>query len=1277
MTFNKINKFIATTFAVNIFFWGLTSFVFAQTKTISKTINQNTIALNDSIFQFNALPIEQNTLNIEKYTTSVKINNPDFVYSPVSPYDSIILSKLNIPKKISVNVNTAINRKKQIIYYSFVPFRFNIEKNIYEKVVSYSFIFKFTYDTHKSKGSLHTYAANSLLSSGDWYKIRIDTTGIFKLTYDQLKQIGLSSPEKVRAYSYGGKQLPMDNSESNYDDMVEIPLKFFKGDDNVFNSGDYIIFYGQHPVTWRYDAGKDMFLQQIHDYAKSSYVFLTDGQSGESKIINIIDNTSINPNYTTSTYDSYKYHEINKYNLIKSGRIWYGEKFKSGNKISLQFAFPQIVSSSNMRIFVYVAGRKQFRYQTCYFNFSYNNNNIGKINIADNYSKYVHANAYSKYFDISNPSSSLNLNIEFSGVSTDMEGYLNYVCINARENIKLLSSQLMFRDKKTAQQGRAAKFIIDNSGKNIFVWNITDATNPYEIKITSQNNVSYFTDSTNTINQYIVFDGINYFTPVISGTGLGHIENQNLHGIRHCDMIIVTNPKFQAQTEELAKFHKNNDTLSVFITQPEKIYNEFSSGMPDVSAIRNFMRMLYDKANSNAQIPKYLLLFGDGSYDNRETNKNSNYILTYQSTASLSETASYVADDFFVLLDIGEGELSGSKDLYGYLDMGVGRFPVRTVEEAQLMIAKIKQYSSPESYGAWKNRICFIGDDEDSMKHQKDADDLCSYIIVPQHPELNINKIYLDSYKQFSTPSGQRYPDVTTAINEQVKQGALFIDYVGHGNPRILAHEQILSVPDVLSWTNWDKLSIFMTASCEVGRFDDYDRTSLGETFIMNPKGAGVAAVTTTRVVYSGANSALSTQFFKVAFNKNLRLGDIMKIAKNKMSPSGINHRNFTLLGDPALKMAIPENKIKVGNINNNFIKISESNNNKNLIYTQGDTVGALSKVKIEGYIDDKYDNALNKDGILFITIYDKTDTILMIANDNSAQKMKYTIQRNILYKGKASITKGYFSFEFIIPKDINYKYGKGKISLYAAFDSTEATGYSTDIIIGGSSENADIEYDGPKIKLYMNDTLFVNGGITDENPVLLAKISDESGINTTGIGFGHNITATLDGNQDKVFILNDYYENYIDVYNKGELNFQLKDLSEGYHYITLKAWDIYNNSSEAVIEFYVFNGESPVMDKMYNTPNPFSDKTWFTFEHNQPAGISKVTIKIYDVMGNKVSELNNKNTTDGYSIEPISWDGTNYGGAKLPNGVYIYKTEITSVDGQKTYKSSKLMIFR
>jgi hypothetical protein len=927
-----------------------------------------------------------------------------------------------------------------------------------------------------------------------------------------------------------------------------------------------------------------------------------------------------------------------------------------------------------MRILISVAGRKQFRYQSCYFDIKANNNDLGKISISDSYIKYVYAHAYSKYFDISNPSASLNLNIEFTGASSDMEGYLNYVCINTREKIKLSGSQLMFRDKETAQIGRATKFIIDNSGKNVYVWNVTDVVNPYEIKVTAQNSESYFIDSTNTISQYIVFDGINYFTPAISEAEC--VENQNLHGIEYSDMIIITNPKFQIQAEELAEFHKNNDTLSVFVTQPEKIYNEFSSGMPDVSAIRNFMRMLYDKANSESQVPKYLLLFGDGSYNNYQAGKKSNYILTYQSVASLSETESYVADDYFVLLDAGEGELNSSKELYGYLDMSVGRFTVQTDKEARLMINKIKHYLSSKSYGDWKNRICFIGDDENNMSHQRDADYLCSSIIAPQHPELNINKIYLDSYKQFSTPSGQRYPDVTTAINEQVRQGALFIDYVGHGNPRILAHEKILSVSDVLSWTNWDKLSIFMTASCEVGRFDDYERTSLGETFVMNPKGAGVAAITTTRVVYAGSNSVLSTHFFKVTFNKDFRLGDMMKYAKNKMSPSGINHRNFTLLGDPALRMALPENKIVVGNINNNFIKSSESSS-KTITYVQGDTVGALSKVKIEGYVDDKNGNPLNKDGVLFISVFDKTDTILMIANDNNAQEMEYTIQKNILYKGKASITQGYFSFEFIIPKDINYKYGNGKISLYAAFDSTEATGYSTDIIIGGSSENIDVEHTGPEIELYMNDTLFVSGGITDENPVLLAKISDESGINTTGIGFGHNITATLDGNQGEVFILNDYYENYIDVYNRGELNYQLEGLLEGYHYITLKAWDIYNNSSEAVIEFYVFNSESSVINKMYNTPNPFSDETWFTFEHNQQAVLSEIEINIYDIMGNNVANLHQKKSTDGYAIEPISWDGTNYGGAKLPNGVYIYKIEITSIDGQKTYKSSKLMIFR
>ncbi len=1259
----------------------------AQNHIVSKTINWDEhMSIIDSAI--NTIIKQKGIYAADEYFTEAEAKFNNITFLPISNNEKEIIPREMLSTNISIDVIVAYERKKPIINYSFIPYRINPETNLIEKVAEYEIYFTLKSNNLKA-ASVLTYAANSLLKNGDWFKIKVKTAGVFKLTYGQLKSIGLTQPENVRLYSYGGRQLPYLNSDEGYDDLLEIPIKMVKGSDGSFNEGDYIIFFAEGPITWDYNAGLDMFIHSKHNFSNYIYLFISDAMGAGGLKIAEIDNGDINTDYTTTSFDSYKHYEEDNYNLIKSGRTWYSEKYSPGSSETFDFAFPNIISAEKAKVYISVAGRKKTESQTCYFGVSDNNTELGKIEITKSYGKYVYAYGYNRIFDIANPSTSINLKLSFVGVSSDMMGYLDFVCVNTREKLKMHGSQFTFRDKFTNKKN--TKFDIDNTGKTITIWNITDATKPYEVKLTEQNSISSFKIPADTIQQFVAFDGSSFLTPTIEGDDLGLVKNQDLHGAGFYDMVIVTHPKFQEQAEELAELHRSYDNLTVLVTQPQVIYNEFSSGTIDISAIRNFMRMLYDKANTDDEMPKYLLLFGDGSYDNWNTGpENSNLILTYQSFYSLGGTLSYVADDYYGLLSFGEGEVGSgnSSKIHGLLDIGIGRFPVKTVDEAKLMVNKVKHYISPESFGNWKTNICFIGDDgDDSNDHTTQPEAIDRDIIKVLNPEYNVNKIYLDAYKQVSTPAGQRYPDVTDAINRQVEKGALIIDYVGHGNPRILAHEQILTTTDVRNWNNWDKLSVFVTASCEVGRFDDFERTSLGEWMVLSPNGGGVAALTTTRVVYSGNNNMLNRDFFRNAFKSELRLGDIIRIAKNKQGATDINHRNFSLLGDPAIKLAVPENKIVIGIINDNFLPVKTTDNimqtglsgGKNfksaVMYEPGDTINALSKASVEGYIDDKDGNPLNKDGVLYITVYDKMDTLHTYGQDNAP--VEFILQDKILYKGKASITQGYFNFEFIVPKDINYKFGKGKLSLYAVIDSTkEAIGYSDNIIIGGNADDIESDFGGPEISLFMNDTLFVNGGITNENPIFIAQLKDLMGINTTGNGFGHNITAILDGNQDNVYILNNYYEGYIDKYNSGEVNYQLYNLEPGYHYINFKSWDIYNNSAEAMIEFYVHDGNDMVIENMYNSPNPFNNITEFSFEHNQSSETFDITIRIFDVMGNKVAELNQKNSSSGYAITPIQWDGTNSVGAKLPKGVYVYRTEITATDGRKTHKSSKLMIF-
>ncbi len=1271
---------------------GISSNSFAQNVKISNSINWKQFSIKSNTGESNQLVKFQGAYHFNK---NVKIISGHFIkinYIPLSKAEIDSLGNHQLPDTTTLNIDMGYERKKTVLFYSFLPVRTNPTTGIPEKVDNFE-IEVVEGSTKSTLKSQHIYADQSLLATGDWYKIKIDTSGIFKLTYEQLAEIGLSKPENVRLYSYGGKQLPLANSDSNYDDLVEIPVKMEKGSDGVFSPGDYILFYGEGTITWDYDSKLKMFVHKKHNFSNYTYLFLTDSFGPQGLKIKEVDTRNLISNQSTNSFDSYRCHEINRYNLIQSGRTWFGEKFYPGTSESFSFDFPDILSSDTAKIYTNIAGRKEIASQTCYFNITNDGKPVGRIDIISAYGNYVYAYEYARQFEILNPASNLNIKYDFIGSSSVMEGYIDFICVNAREKLKMDGSQFSFRDIKTAARGKITNFEIENEGKNLTVWDITNSELPFQLKLNQQNSITSFksvtdTISEDTIREFVVFDGSGYFTPIIKGDDLGQINNQNLHGLKPADMIIITHPDFKVQADELAEFHRTLDHLSVIVTEPQYIYNEFSSGTPDITAIRNFVRMFYDRATSENEIPKYLLLFGDGSYDNWTTGpENSNFIPTYESVSSVSETDSYVSDDYYGLLDDGEGEinLGFESRIYGLLDIGIGRFPVRDTVEAQLMINKIKHYYSKESFGDWKTKICFIGDDgdnKDGTLHMGQADNIAENIVRKNHNEYNINKIYLDAYKQISTPSGQRVPDVTKDINEKVDQGSLIIDYVGHGNPRILTHEEVLGIPDVRSWTNWDKLSLFITASCEVGRYDDYSRYSLGEWFILTPNGGGIAAITTTRVVTSGGNNALNESIFNNAFNRNLSLGDIIKIAKNNRPPSEINHRNFSLLGDPAVKLSIPENKIVIGNLNRNFLptgtqKIASTENESQtvLTYEPGDTINALSKALVEGFIESPDSVIIEKDGILYITVYDKIDSLYTFGQDNAP--MEFNVQNKVLYKGKASIKKGFFSFEFIMPKDINYKFGRGKISMYAVLDSMEAIGYSENIIIGGNSKSADNDISGPEINLYMNDTLFVNGGLTNENPVLLAYLTDNTGINTTGIGFGHNITAILDGNQDNIYMLNNFYQGNIDEYNSGIVTYPFTNLTPGYHSIEFKTWDIYNNNNTATIEFYVQSSNNPVIQNMYNYPNPFYDETEFRFDHNQASTVFDITIRIYDLMGNKVRDIYSSNINNGYTIAPISWDGTNNVGAKLPRGMYIYRAEISTADGRKTTKSSKLMIFK
>jgi hypothetical protein len=737
-------------------------------------------------------------------------------------------------------------------------------------------------------------------------------------------------------------------------------------------------------------------------------------------------------------------------------------------------------------------------------------------------------------------------------------------------------------------------------------------------------------------------------------------------------MIIITHPLFRKHAEKLADLHFRNSGLISLIVTPEQIYNEFSGGTQDISAIRNFARMKFISQSSTQHPLKYLLLFGDGSFENRTMPpRNPNFIPTYQSQVSNIIVSSFTSDDFYGLLENGEGEADGTEDI------GIGRLPVSDTAQAGLLVRKIEKYLDPSNTGDWKNIICITADDEDGNAHMADAEGL-SKLLNDSVPSFNVDKIYLDAFRQVTTANGQTYPEVNAAINARINSGCLIYNYVGHGSETGFAHERVMKPEDIKSWINGTRLPLFITATCEFSRFDDIDiniitremsgKTSAGEMVLLNENGGAIALMSTTRVVYSAPNYFLNRNIYDAAFDRDnegnsMRLGDIIRIAKNN-SGSGPNKRNFSLLGDPALRLAYPWHGQVVTDSINHVSVISGS-----------DSLKALSRVTISGHIEDNTGMALNNfNGVVTPVVYEKPSSVRTLANDGG-QTIKFNLLNNIIFSGKTTAKNGRFQFSFIVPRDIDYTFGNGKISYYAFNAEKDMGGYYSDIIVGGFASTDVVDTTGPVIRLFMNDTLFRSGGITDRNPRMLAIIEDAGGINTTGSGIGHDLTAWIDNNQNSSIVLNTYFENDFDNYKIGRIIYDMSDLKTGSHSIRLKAWDNFNNSSEETIHFIVETDGKFILTNLMNYPNPAVEETKITAEHNRPDKELEISISIYDGTGRLVRILKTTEYSTGYQLSPIIWDGNNSGGIRVEKGIYPYKVTVRKEDGEKAIASGRIII--
>jgi len=1112
------------------------------------------------------------------------------------------------------------------------------------------------------------YASSSVLTSGQWFRLAVLKDGIYRIDFSALKQLGLTNPSQPRIYANNFGQLSYLNNDSKPDDLKEIAVMMVTGSDGIFNEGDYLLFYGQGTGRWKFNSTLKNYTYSRHNYSDTSFYFITSG-SGQGMSIGNKQDPAGSVNYSSSESDALFVHEIETLNLIKSGREWY-QPVSSLRGVIIDPGFTDLITSEKIKTRIRVAGRASV---PTVFRF-YEGETVRKSLQVPSVSLYTTTGIYAQITDSVGTmyplSSSPAYEIKFfNNGESNASGWIDFVWLHARRSSTYRGGTMFLRDSRSAGSGMITEFTVVSPSESPQVWDITDPFNPEKIQYTKNGQDIKFRAETDTLRTFIMFGDAGIMQPVIKSV---RVPNQDLHASGPADMIIVTHPLFRKYAEKLADIHFSNSGLITQIVTPGEIYNEFSGGIPDIVAIRNFVRMKYMKQKTTGKPLKYLLLFGDGSFENKTLPpKNPNFIPTYQSQNSNIFVSSFTSDDFYGLLDDGEGEAEGTEDI------GIGRFPVADTIQASILIRKIVRYLDSSNTGDWKNIICITADDEDGNTHMSDAEGL-SGLLRDSVPVFNIDKIYLDAFRQVTSVNGQSYPDVITAINNRINSGCLVFNYIGHGNEVGLAHERVIKIEHINSWTNGAKLPLFITATCEFSRFDDVDislitgemtgKASAGEMVLLNENGGGIALMSTTRVVYSAPNYFLNKNIYNYAFDRDpsgnpMRLGDIIRLAKNN-SGSGPNKRNFTLLGDPALRLAYPwHGKVVTDSINH--IAVSDLS----------DSLKALNMVTISGHIEDVWSNELQDfNGVLVADVYDKATNIKTLANDGG-QSFKYGLRNNILFSGKTTFKNGKFRFSFIVPRDIDYSYGQGKISYYAYDSSRDMNGCFSDIIVGGFAGTIQSDTTGPAIRLFMNDTLFRSGGITDSDPRIFALIEDEGGINTTGAGIGHDLTAYLDNDRKKSYLLNNYFENDFDNYIRGSITYNLFDLSEGSHTITLKAWDNYNNSSEESITFIVESEGKFVLKNLVNYPNPIIDATKITMEHNRPDEELEVIISIYDMSGRIIKRIESFIYTSGYQLQPVPWDGNTDGGKRAGRGIYPYNVSVRTPQGEKAIASGRMII--
>jgi hypothetical protein len=1133
------------------------------------------------------------------------------------------------------------------------------------------------------------FATNSVLREGTWFRFTVAETGVHKLTrsflVDELK-INLDGvdPRNIAIYGQpGGGKLPETTNVDAPDDLSEVAITIEGENDGNFDGGDFILFHAQGPDKLTYAESADRFDYEKNIYATTNSYFLRVGGARGRRVTAL---PAAAGGAVTDSYDAVYHFEEDKFNILHdiggnshgSGQSWWGDLFKGSREREYRdlFRVPDFIAGAPARLRARMALRTEgasSRFLIEVGDQIVNSSTASSI-VFGRQEQSSAAIPTLLTADIQLPQENVTIKLEypFPGGASASEGYLDWIQLRARRRLSFSGlDQFDFRDTPSRNQAAVTYQFSGTIPADATIWRVDGL----DVRAASLSNNNFTAVAAGNLFEYTAFRST---TGLLTPRAAGPVANQNLHAVTDAEMIIVAHPNFIEQAQDLAEHRRAHSGLNVVVATTRQVYNEFSGGRDDVAAIRNLTRMIFERSANL----RYVLLFGDGSFDHRNVlSLGTNFVPVFQHDGRLTEVNSFPADDFFGIL----GPASNGQPLEPDLNVAVGRLPVKTADEATEVVRKLIRYDTdPSTLGDWRTRMVFVGDDEDGNLHSRDVDRVANAVAALK-PDLNFDKLYFDLFPQQSLSAGDRYPDITEGLDRAIFRGALAVTYLGHGGPRGWAQERVLTIPQIRNWkrpvnaTDPIQPPIFVTATCTFSNYDDASFVSAGEEALLTPNGGVAALLTTTRPVFATSNYRLTDATAQAMLARPngewQTLGDIIRTGKNSqtstsssssLSSSTENARKFTLLGDPAMVIALPRHDVRTTMVDDQPIDAARQ-----------DTVRALQRMKVSGEVTDLNGLRLeNFNGLVFPTVYDKARTVTTLQQDQpNISPLSVSVQRNIVFRGKATVVSGKFDFEFVVPRDIDYSFGPGKISYYAAdaANFTDAAGFYDRLVIGGTSANIPDDNEGPTVEVFMDDETFISGGETDADPLLLVRLADDLGINVSGTSIGHDLEAVLDEDTRNPIVLNDYYEAAADDFRRGSVRFPLFDLEPGLHTVTVRAWDVANNSAQGRTEFLVASDGADAISRVLNYPNPFTDRTCFQFDHTVVGEEVDVIIQVYTINGRLVKTLTGFLPFSDGSVRQddcIEWNGLDDYGSQLAKGVYLYQirlrgSEGTVVDGE------------